>query len=166
MTSGERESEFMQMLVRCRSTLFKVCLLFSDRQRESLKDLFQEIVCNLWEGYGEFRHDCSENTWVYRVALNTALNEQRRRMQRPHELKVDERLFDELADVGADEQLERLYELIGMLEEDERKLLLLYIDGVRQKEIGKMMGITEVAVGHRISRLKVKLKKMNEDEER
>ncbi|MBQ6157245.1 MAG: sigma-70 family RNA polymerase sigma factor [Bacteroidales bacterium] len=69
----QRESEFMEMLARCERTLFKVCLFYTDRQPDNVRDMYQDIVCNLWQAWPSFRHESKANTWVYRVALNTAV---------------------------------------------------------------------------------------------
>lgn len=69
----QRESEFMEMLARCERTLFKVCLFYTDRQPDNVRDMYQDIVCDLKQAWPNFRHESKENTWVYRVALNTAV---------------------------------------------------------------------------------------------
>ena len=57
----QRESEFMEMLARCERTLFKVCLFYTDRQPDNVRDMYQDIVCNLWQAWPNFRHESKEN---------------------------------------------------------------------------------------------------------
>lgn len=57
----QRESEFIEMLVRCERTLFKVCLFYTDRQPDNVRDMYQDIVCNLWQAWPNFRHESKEN---------------------------------------------------------------------------------------------------------
>ena len=57
----QRESEFMEMLARCERTLFKVCLFYTDRQPDNVRDMYQDIVCNLWQAWPSFRHESKEN---------------------------------------------------------------------------------------------------------
>ena len=57
----QRESEFMEMLARCERTLFKVCLFYTDRQPDNVRDMYQDIVCNLKQAWPNFRHESKEN---------------------------------------------------------------------------------------------------------
>ena len=57
----QRESEFMEMLARCERTLFKVCLFYTDRQPDNVRDMYQDIMCNLWQAWPSFRHESKEN---------------------------------------------------------------------------------------------------------
>ena len=71
--NGEKHTEFLEMLRRCSNIMFRVCYMFTDRKPESIKDLYQDIVADAWVGYGSFRNKSAETTWIYRVALNRAL---------------------------------------------------------------------------------------------
>jgi len=158
------QKEFLQMLESCESTIFKVCLTYTDRTPEEVQDLFQEIVCNMWDGYGRFRHDSSDNTWVYRVAVNTARQHRRSRMRRSCEVVLDSSVMDTFSEPEADHLIERLYGLIDQLSEDEKKVILPYLDGKQQKEIANELNCSEYAVNQKISRLKKKLNKINGNE--
>ncbi len=57
----QRESEFMEMLARCERTLFKVCLFYTDRQPDNVRDMYKDIVCNFWQTWPTFRHESNEN---------------------------------------------------------------------------------------------------------
>lgn len=151
--------EFEQMLRRSRSILYRICLAFTDRQPCNIDDLYQEIVCNLWRGWPQFRNDCDPSTWVYRVALNTAGMELRRqkRADRPDIIPIDDRLRDSLAGEAADPLIEELYRLIDQLPDDEKKLIFLYIDHLSHAQIAAIAGTSEDAVKHRIHRIKKKL---------
>lgn len=151
--------EFEQMLCRSRRILYRICLAFTDRQPCNIDDLYQEIVCNLWRGWPQFRGKSDPTTWVYRVALNTAgmkLRKQQRR-DRPDIIPIDDRLRDTLAGEPADPLIEELYSLIDQLPDEEKKLLFLYIDRLSHAQIAAIAGISEDAVKHRIHRIKKKL---------
>ena len=79
--SDKETIEFEQMLIRSRCILYKICFAFTDRQPDNVNDLYQEIVCNLWRGWRGFRSDSDVTSWVYRVALNTASMEVRKKKQ-------------------------------------------------------------------------------------
>ena len=78
----KRYNEFEEMLCRSQRILYHVCLAYTDKQPESIDDLYQEIVSNLWHGWPKFRGKSDTATWVYRVALNTAKSELRNLQRR------------------------------------------------------------------------------------
>ena len=159
------EDEFIALLNSCRGTIFKVCLQYTDRSPEAIEDLFQEIACNLWVGYARFKHISSVNTWVYKVARNTALMQQRHAIRQPLFMRLDESLYDTVAELGDDECRKQLYELIEQLSQEEKELIGMYLDKTPQEEIARQLGISELAVNKRVSRIKQKLKRMNDEEQ-
>lgn len=165
MTDSEHEREFKAMLRSMDGTVVRVCLLFSERRTDGFVDLYQEIVGELWRGYLDFRRESSLSTWVYRVALNTAVSRRRRWRKQPALVLLDPALLAGIADTECDEQVERLYELIGRLPAAEQKLLFLYIDRMPLRDIAEVLGLNENSVKQRLKRLKHKLKWMHEHEE-
>ena len=159
------EDEFIALLNSCRGTIFKVCLQYTDRSPEAIEDLFQEIACNLWVGYGRFNHRSSVNTWVYKVARNTALMQRRRAIRQPSFVSLDESLYETVAEQADDECRKRLYELLERLPKEEGDLMDMYLKGTPQEAIARQLGISELAVNKRVSRIKQKLKKMNDEEQ-
>lgn len=164
------EAAFTAMVRQNEALIYKVCLAFASQHGTSVEDLKQEILCKLWEGYGSFRHQCSERTWLYRVALNTALMQHRKEQRRPEALTLgtlEERHIPE--DTNNDEtpqqQLEQLYALIARLEQEEQKIIYLYIDRLSLKEIAEVMAMSETNVKVRIHRIKLKMKGIAQDEE-
>lgn len=145
--------------------LFLVCRLFTDRQRDHISDLYQEIVCNLWESWPHFQHRSDAKTWAYKVALNTVSDMERSRTRRPNLVQLDRQLCNTLADSSGDEQVDRLYELIDRLEEEDKQIIFLYLDRLKASEIASLTGYTEAAVKQRIYRIKQKLKTMNHEYE-
>lgn len=162
MPTTNEQDAFLRMVAECRGTLYKVCLMFSSRQSEDLRDLYQEVVCRLWEGWGSYSHRSSSATWVYRVAMNTALNWQRSKQRRPTLVSLDalddQQLADE-ADHAAD-----LYAMADHLTDDEKALLWLYLDGMKLRQIAEVMATTEGAVKKRIQRMKQHLIAISKEE--
>lgn len=153
------------MVRKHEALVYKVCLAFTRQRRDEVEDLKQEILCNLWKGYGGFRRESGESTWVYKVALNTGLQYYRRnkRILRPEPLtpQMAERYVDE-----ADRpQLDRMYELIHRLDDEEQKLLFLYLDDVGGKEMARILGLSQGNVRIKLFRIKEKLKKMAQYEQ-
>ena len=160
---AHQHAEFTQMLRECEGTLVKVCLCFTDREREDFRDLYQEIACTLWNSWNSYRGESSLNTWVTQVALNVAGQEFRKRSRMPQFVALDESIYDTIADEATDIRFQRLYSLIDRLERDEdRKLLFLYLDKKRLREIAVIAGITEAAVKQKLYRIRQQLLELRE----
>lgn len=167
MTRKEtRHTEFEQMLRRSRRIIYGICLAFTDRQPDNVDDLYQEIVCNLWRGWSKFRGESNPTSWVYRIALNTAGMElrKRKRRERYEFIPIDENLLNTLSE-RIDPRREELYELIDQLPDDEKKLLFLYLDHLTHTQIAEITGTTEDAVKQHIYRVKQKLIQLHKQED-
>ena len=87
------EQQFAQMVEQQKSTIYTVCYMFS-KNKDEVNDLFQEVLINLWRGFEHFEGRSDVRTWVYRVALNTCISQDRRRRRRTDvELSMDIDLF-------------------------------------------------------------------------
>ena len=99
MKPDERQqTEFLQMLSQCEGILIKVCRYFTRRRPSDFRDLYQEIVCTLWESWPEYRGESAPATWVTRIALNVAGQEIRKRKRMPLFVEYDESIHDILSD--------------------------------------------------------------------
>ncbi len=165
MKHNKEHIAFMEMLRRSDSTIFKICLMFTDRDPENVKDMYQDIVCSLWESWPRFRQQCKENTWVYRIAFNTAVSQLRHRSLSPMFTRLDDVTYNYLAEESQNSLVERLYELIDRLSPNEKSILLLYLDRIPAREMGMALGITEAAVNHRIERIKNKFRTLNKEDD-
>ena len=146
----DTEAAFVDMVKRHEALIYKVCLAFTRQCRDEVEDLKQDILCNLWHGYKGFRKESKESTWIYKVALNTG--------------PLTEELTPQMAEcyMGEEDgrQLGRMYELIHRLDDDEQKLVIMYLDDLSGKEMAEVLGISEGNVRIKMYRVKEKLKKM------
>jgi RNA polymerase sigma-70 factor (ECF subfamily) len=129
--------------------------------RDDSEDLFQEIVLQLWKSYSGFKGDAKVSTWMYRVALNTAITRLRKTKRRPDNQRLGNANFNiaEVADNRLDIQFgAELQHAINMLNRFDRALMMLYLDEKRYSEIAEIMGISESNVGVKINRIKNTLK--------
>ncbi|WP_187261574.1 RNA polymerase sigma factor [Pontibacter beigongshangensis] len=150
------EGEFLQLMDRYQGVVHKICRLYRNSP-EDRQDLFQEVVYQLWKSYPQFKHASKESTWVYRIALNTALATFRK--SKPlvsFTAEVPEPAFQEPS--GRSEQEERLFLALGNLNDVDKALISLYLDDFSYHEIAAVMGISESNVGVRLNRIKSKLK--------
>lgn len=118
-----------------------------------MRDLYQEMVCKLWEAWPTYQKRSSIGTWLYRVALNVALEEHRQRKRSIVLVELEAEQWEALAEEAA-ESWGGLYEVADRLSADEKALLRLYLDKVKLREIAEILGTTEGAVKQRIMRMK------------
>ncbi|MEO1451726.1 MAG: sigma-70 family RNA polymerase sigma factor [Bacteroidota bacterium] len=151
------KESFLDMISTHQGLIYRVVKLYRTHPADQ-EDLFQEIVLQLWKSYAQFRGEAKVSTWMYRIALNTALASFRKK-RAPVEYPGD--LPAGVADNGApeSEQQTRLLEAIRQLSPAERAIISLYFEGYAHREIGEIIGITENNVGVRMNRIKKKLKK-------
>ena len=92
------EAAFLDMLGRSQRSIFQICLHFTDRRPDSIRDLYQEIVCTLWEAWPRFRGESNTDTWVHRIALNVAVSEIRSHARQPRFVPLEDWMYDTVAD--------------------------------------------------------------------
>ncbi len=156
----DTEAAFVDMVKRHEALIYKVCLAFTRQRRDEVEDLKQDILCNLWRGFEEFRKESKESTWIYKVALNTGLQYYHRNERLPLTQELTPQMAERYVDEDDSRQLDRMYELIHRLDDEEQKLVYLYIDNVSGKEMAEVLGISEGNVRIKMFRVKEKLKRM------
>lgn len=152
------EKEFISLLNQHQKIVYKVCNLYMDRHSDR-EDLFQEITLQAWKAYGNFRGDAKFSTWLYRVALNTAITFFRKEKKKPETFITD--ILPEQTeepDSLIEEQVKAMYAAIGDLSKIDKAIIMLYLEDYSYAEIGEMMGITTNNVAVKMSRIKIKLK--------
>jgi RNA polymerase sigma-70 factor (ECF subfamily) len=157
------EEQFVQFITENEGILFKVSALYTNSEDEA-QDLRQEMIYQLWRSYDSFKGKSKRTTWMYRVALNTAFVflKKRKRAVTTSGIEIDEGLLQrtETADDEEESKIRRLYETIKRLNDLERGIIMLYLDGKSHEEIAEIIGFTVTNVGTRIGRVKEKLKNL------
>jgi len=165
MEKADQQRVFDQWLKGHEGLFFKVVRAYAFSP-EDQDDLFQEIATQVWRSVPNYRGEAAVTTWIYRVALNAALawtrNERKHREGKQSVDGVDSAILH--ASPAADPRMEWLYEQIRELNEIDRSLTLLLLDGFSYAEIGAMLGITENYVGVKISRIKARLTSESKEE--
>ena len=151
-----KEMQFEELVKQYKRTIYSVCYMFS-RDKEEINDLFQEILVRLWLGFDQFEQRSSVNTWVYRIALNTAINSDKRAKRRPQTVPLSTDIDPYDPQDSSLEQVRQLYALINQLDVMDRGLVLLWLEGIGYDEIAAIMGITVANVGIKLHRIKEKL---------
>jgi RNA polymerase sigma-70 factor (ECF subfamily) len=159
------QEEFVKLVQEHRAMLYKVCRLycFSEDDRQ---DLFQEIVIQLWRSYPRFRGESKFSTWLYRIALNTAISNLRKQRIRPSPLDMNEMpapLQDMSYPGEEEEQLQQLYAAIDRLSEIEKALVMLYLEDRSYEEMEEILGINQNNLRVKMNRIREKLRKMTKE---
>jgi len=154
------EQKFVNELECNQNIVHKICRIYTSNQHDH-KDLFQEVTIQLWKAYPKFRGDSKFSTWMYRIALNTAITLYRKSTRRIKTSDLDAihfKLKDE--DPEDDEQLKQLYKAIRWLSDIEKALIFLYLEDTPYKDIADTLGISEGNVRVKLNRTKNKLKQL------
>jgi len=161
------KDEFIALINKHEGILQKICNIYFYRNPYK-EDYYQEILIRLWKAYPSFRNDSAFSTWLYRVAINTAIDIIRKQSLRPKytELsKYDYNIVDGESNSESD-QKDKLYQAINHLSDIEKAIILLHLEAYTYKEIGEIIGISESNAGVRINRIKNQLIKILENEKR
>lgn len=155
----DTKSRFIKVIKENEGLIYKITTLYTNSVQDR-SDLYQEIVYQLWKSFGSFKEHSKLSTWMYRVALNTAiynLKQTKKRIETtPIDLKTDQ-LADDL-EKTEEERIKLLYEHIQRLNLLEKGIILLYLEGKSHEDIASIVGISISNVGTKISRIREKLK--------
>lgn len=149
--------EFVTLIQQHEKLIHKICGLYAD-DAEQRKDVFQEIVLQSWIAYPRFNNASKFSTWLYRVALNTAINF--RRKESKHRSFSDTDNLNGLYETNENftEEYKILYRLIHALPTLEKALMLLYLEERTHQEMAEILGLSVSNIGTKINRIKAKLK--------
>lgn len=139
------------------SLIAKLCFYYSNSTAD-FEDLRQDCLINIWRGLRSFDNRSSLTTWLYRVCLNTCVSSVRKISRQPEKVSLD--LIHEVAgddDSGRAEQLRCMYRMISQLPLVDRGIIMMWLDGCPNDEIGEVNGLKRNAVAVRIHRIKQKL---------
>lgn len=153
------EKEFLSLIQDNQRIIHKVCRIYRDSP-EDREDLFQEVIFQLWRSYPSFHGGSKSSTWLYRIALNTAMASFR--INKPN-ITLAEYLPDvQFEDINyeGNERQEKLLKCIRQLSEPDRALIALYLDELSYHQIAGILGISENNVGVKLNRIKIRLQKL------
>lgn len=155
------EKEFLALVGQHKGILYKVSRMYFE-DPEDQQDLFQEIILQLWISIDSFKGNSKLSSWIYRVALNTAIvffKKEKRKIDKVSVTNVDTLAID-VYDTEKDVQLTHFYKAVHALNKIEKALIFQFIEGLSGKEIADNLGMSEVNVRVRTNRTKIKLQEI------
>jgi RNA polymerase sigma-70 factor (ECF subfamily) len=156
------KDRFLHIVAQHQGIIHKVCRIYRDTM-EDREDLFQEIVYQLWKAFPSFKGEAQPSTWMYKIALSTAVARYRKRHHRLHQQKVPIEKASyvlEREEEETSEQKDRLYRAIGTHSPAEKAIITLYLDDYNYVEMADIIGISENYIGVKLNRIKEKLRKL------
>ncbi len=159
---GSSEKEFLEKIDRHKGIIFKISKMYMDN-RDDQNDLFQEIIYQVWKSFHTFEGKSEFSTWLYRIALNTAIiflkSEKRRSFIRNddvslYKIKEDEYNFED------EQNLKRMYECIQKLNPIDKALIFYYLEDFSGKQMAEQLGLSEGNARVKLNRAKEKLKEL------
>ena len=151
---------FLEVINQHKAMIYKIVHAYC-KNNSFLQDLYQEIVLQLWSSFDKYDKTYKYSTWIYRIALNTAISYHRKGWTKEKEnmeiLEHQPLIFTNDEDVHQ-EKLNLLHQYLRDLKEIDRALTLLFLEGMNHEEISKILGISTSNVGTRLSRIKQALR--------
>lgn len=157
-----RDEQFTELIRENDARLRRICRVYA-RDPEQERDLYQDILVQVWRSLPSFRGDSAVETWLYRVALNTALGQRRERATRretslqaqPQALRARTPAPDQAFE--SKQRLDRLHGAIDRLGDVEKALVAMYLDGRTYRDMADVLGISANNVGVKLHRIRKRL---------
>jgi RNA polymerase sigma-70 factor, ECF subfamily len=162
------ETRFLALIDENRQRILRLCCVYA-RGEQDREDLYQEVLFQIWRALPGFRGQSRENTWLWRVALNTAISHVRKDAAAGRRAAVvrDQSQVERAADprggtAAAELDFEALYAAIAQLDKVEKAVITLFLEEMTYEEIGSVLGMTAGHVGVLLHRTKKKLFRLME----
>lgn len=158
------EKEFIKLIKNHEGILHKICNIYFFRNPYR-EDYYQEMLIRLWKSFPSYNNQSAFSTWLYRVALNTAIDIIRKQNLQPKHTelsKIEYSIPEHEHNIESDKK-ERLYQAINYLSDVEKSIIILYLEEYSYKEIAEIIGLSESNTGVKINRIKIQLIKILKD---
>ena len=165
MQKHEAEKQFEKHLRENELLIHKVCRIYAYSEADR-QDLFQEIVIQLWKAFPKFKGASKFSTWLYRVAINTAITGLRKQKDfiDSYEPATLPHHIDDNTSLEEEEQLRQLYKAIEQLNEVEKAIVMLYMEDKTYEEMEDILGISQGNLRVKMNRIKEKLRKITKND--
>lgn len=157
------QQEFVQLIEGNKRLIYKVCHVYAHTSDDK-EDLYQEILVQLWSSLPTFRHESKFTTWMYRVALNTAIAGLRKRKHTPLKAEFNEKYVAVAEPTYMEgeqkDPVTEMYEAIKLLTPVEKAVVTLYLENKSYDEMEEVLGIAGATLRVKMTRIKDKLQRL------
>ena len=151
--------EFIGLINENRGIIHKITMMYTSTTADK-EDLYQEICLQLWRSVRNYRGESKFTTWLYRVAINTAINSIRKNKRSIHTVELDPERHYVIKDNHREQQTSLLLKAISRLNRIDRAIILLWLEEKKYEEISEIMGLTRSTVSVRLVRIRKKLEEL------
>lgn len=156
-----KEERFNELYTNNKDKIYRICCFYI-QDEEDRKDLFQEILTNIWKGLDKFEGRSKVSTWIYRIAVNTSMAFFNKKNKELSKKEIIEKEMDqnpvEMSKDNERETIHNLHKAVSNLNKMEKAIVSLLFQEVSQKEIAQILGYSENNIRVKIHRIKRKLK--------
>jgi RNA polymerase sigma-70 factor (ECF subfamily) len=156
MTQERTHKQFLELIQKHQRIIHKICFIYCNSGTDR-EDLQQEIVLQLWKSFPSFQGNAAFSTWMYRVALNTAINQTRKPGLLFDSSSSPEIAYDPSESYQHSEEIQILYKAISRLKKIEKAIILLWLEEKSYEEIAELIGISVKHVSVKLVRIKTRL---------
>lgn len=150
------EESYLSMLENNQHRIMRICSAYAEDE-EDQKDLFQEVLLQLWRSFASFEGRAQLATWVYKVSLNTCLRKKYRRKDSHQKISIEDLEWSEPSADSPNERINYLRQCIKFLLDADQMLVVLFLEGLSYQEIKDVVGISENHVAVKMKRIRKKL---------
>lgn len=155
----DSKKSFVSLIQQNQGIVNSLCRLYASSPEE-MKDYRQDVLLSLWKGFPNYKRESKFSTWLYKVSLNTLISIYRKKKRLIQTDTFSESIESNAYTIGGtDDDLLVMQQAIGFLKPLEKALVILYLEGYDNKEIAKMLSISESNVSTKLNRIKNQLKK-------
>jgi len=148
------KNEFIIVVKNNQGVINSLCKLYS-KTHEEIKDNRQDVILALWCAFPNFREESKISTWIYKVALNTLISGKRKKMRRiiTEPYTTDSENYP-IQNMGSDDDYQLLQQAISLLKEIDKAVVILHLEGYGNKEISRILCLSETNISTRLNRIK------------
>ncbi len=150
------KAAFIDLIENNKGIIHKIALMYVSTVADK-EDLYQEICLQLWRSYSSYRGEAKQSTWLYRVALNTAISSVRKMKRLIETVELDPERHYHTKDSQKDETTRNLLKAISLLDNIDRAIILLWLEEKKYDEISEITGLSRSAVSVRLVRVRKKI---------
>lgn len=149
------EKDFLVAMENNQQRIARVCSVYAEDEEDG-KDLYQEVLLQLWKSFATFRGEAQLSTWIYRVCLNTCIRKKYRQKE-ARRVHLEDLEWVAAPEASPDERLDYLRQCISYLQDADQMLVILYLEDLAYREISDVVGISENHVAVKMKRIREKL---------